>query len=304
MASLGRLTIDMVANLAGFEKDMGRAQRVTAKSMQSVRRDLRRAERDADKARASIKRLGMQFAALAGVSLGLVVREFSQLAQQADRLDKLAAGTGATVEALQRLGFAAEQSGTTMEVLAKGLQTMQRNLQGARDGLSTYTRALERVGVSTDELFKLDAEGQFLMLADALSKVENATARSASAQEIFGRAGKELLAFFDAGTASAIEWGDALERSGALISGQMASDFARFNDNLNLLSRQFTALKVQIFGDLIEPMADFVEFFRDFHFRQGFWKIKFRITMMFRNFFKQFFNCINPYFPQHFCNPI
>jgi len=157
MASLGRLTIDMVANLGGFERDMGRAQRVTAKSMQSVRRDLRRAERDADKARASIKRLGMQFAALAGVSLGLVVREFNQLAQQADRLDKLSKGTGATVEALQRLGFAAEQSGTTMEVLAKGLQTMQRNLQGARDGLSTYNRALDRVGVSTDELFKLDA---------------------------------------------------------------------------------------------------------------------------------------------------
>jgi len=260
MASLGRLTIDMVANLAGFEKDMGRAQRVTAKSMQSVRRDLRRAERDADKARASIKRLGMQFAALAGVSMAVLIREFNQLAQQGDRIGKVAQGTGATVEAIQRLGFAAEQSGTSQEVLIKGLQTLQRNLQGARDGLTTYTRAFERIGVSTEELFKLNVEDQFLLIADALSQVENATTRSASAQEIFGRAGKELLAFFADGSQSAREWGDALERTGAVMSEDMINQFENFNDQLNLLSKQFLGLKVQIMQDLIGPMSDFVEF--------------------------------------------
>lgn len=260
MASLGRLTIDMVANLGGFERDMGRADRVTRKAMTGVRRELRSAERDMAKAQASLKNLGMQFAVLAGVSIGVVVREFRSLAQQADRLDKLAAGTGASVEAIQRLGFAAEQSGTSMEVLVKGLTTMQRNLQGASDGLATQQRALERINISHKDLIDLNPEQQFLRIADALNKTENATVRSATAQEIFGRAGRELLAMFDSGVDTIAGFAEELERTGAIMSGEMTSNFARFNDQMNLLSRQFTGLKVQIFGDLIGPMADFVEF--------------------------------------------
>jgi hypothetical protein len=65
---------------------------------------------------------------------------------------------------------------------------------------------------------------------------------------------------FDSGVGTIEDWSEALERSGALISTEMASDFARFNDQLNLLGKQFQGLKVQIFGDLIGPMADFVEF--------------------------------------------
>ena len=260
MASLGRLTIDMVANIGGFERDMGRADRVTRQAMRRVSRELNRAERDAERAARSIRNLGLQLGALSAVAVAGVTRELRAMTQQADRLDKLATATGVTVEELQRLGFAAEQSGSDMETVGRAVTQLQRNIQGATDGLSSYNRAFDRIGVSVRDLQGLSPDQQFLRIAQALSEVGDAGVRNATALEIFGRAGRELIPLLDRGADGIRELGDQFERTGAVISTEAARDFARFNDELNLLRQQAQALRVSILSDLIGPLADFVQF--------------------------------------------
>ena len=260
MASLGRLTIDMVANIGGFERDMGKADRVTRQAMRRVSRELNRAERDAERAARSIRNLGLQLGALSAVAVAGVTRELRAMTQQADRLDKLATATGVTVEELQRLGFAAEQSGSDMETVGRAVTQLQRNIQGATDGLSSYNRAFDRIGVSVRDLQGLSPDQQFLRIAQALSEVGDAGVRNATALEIFGRAGRELIPLLDRGADGIRELGDQFERTGAVISTEAARDFARFNDELNLLRQQAQALRVSILSDLIGPLADFVQF--------------------------------------------
>jgi len=260
MASLGRLTIDMVANMAGFETDMARASRTTQREMNKVNRQLRFAQRDADQAAARIRNLGIQMAAVAGIGLGLVAREFRNMSQEADRIQKLAISTGLTAEAVQELGFAAEQSGSDMESLVRGVQQLQRNIQGGLDGLTTYSRAFSRIGIEVQELAGLRPDEQFRRVAQALSEIEDPTIRTATAMEVFGRAGRDLLPLLARGSAGIEEFADQMRRSGAVMDTDTVNAAARFNDALNLLRQNVQGLKVSLFADMIEPLANVADF--------------------------------------------
>src|SRR6056297_840243 len=257
--SLGRLVLDIAANSAGFEKDMQRVSKSSKKELDKVQRQLRFAQRDLDKARAKVGRLAGAFTALAGISFAVVIRQFNNLAQEADRIAKLATATGLTAESVQTLGFAAEQSGSDFESLVKGIQQLQRNIQGASDGLTTYQRAFERVGIEVKDLIGLSPEKQFKAVAQALAEVEDPTVRTATALEVFGRAGRELLPLFTQGVAGIERLEQQLISTGSVLSTDATKAAERFNDALNVLQKQAQSLSASIFSDLIESLATYAE---------------------------------------------
>ena len=101
--------------------------------------------------------------------------------------------TGASVMALSTLGFAAEQTGTALEVVEVGMTKAQKTIAAAAGGSKKARAALDDLGLSADKLAKLHPEDQFRAIAEKIAAIKNPTLRAAAAISIFGKAGTKLL---------------------------------------------------------------------------------------------------------------
>lgn len=134
--------------------------------------------------------LAAGFATLAGI----VVKSIKEFGAYGDELDKMSKRTGIAVEALAELSHAAQLGGTDIGAVEKSIRMMQKVLIEARDGVKTYTDALDNLNLKYEDLADLSPEDQFSLIAERLNAVEDATLKSAIASEIFGgRAGTALL---------------------------------------------------------------------------------------------------------------
>ncbi len=114
-------------------------------------------------------------------------------ADMGSQLNDMSMRTGASVEALSSLGFAATQSGAMMEDVETGLKKMSKLLFAAATGNHEATVTLNRLGLSLDNLAKLAPEDQFRLIASRIASIQNPTQRAAMAMQVFGKTGTALL---------------------------------------------------------------------------------------------------------------
>ncbi len=169
--------------------------------------------------------------AAAGAALVAITAE---TASYADDSIKAAERIGLTVEELQALDFALGISGTSMEQQRASFVRLARTASDANEGLSTATRAFDRIGVSvTDAAGELKPMEVLIRdVADGLSQMENETLRTATAQELFGRRGTDLLQFLEDGADGINALTAEAMTLGAVISTEAAEGAEIFNDEL------------------------------------------------------------------------
>jgi hypothetical protein len=156
-------------------------------------RGLRSAQQKLAAFGAAVRGLGTQMLALgAGIvaPLALAAKSFADTGSQ---LNDMAARTGVSVEALGELGYAAQQSGASLEDVEKAVRTMQRTITAATTGSDQAAQALDRVGLSAESLAGLKPEQQFAAIAAALARIEDPTQRAATAMGVLGKSGTTLL---------------------------------------------------------------------------------------------------------------
>lgn len=166
----------------------------------------------------------------------------------ADELSKLSQKTGLSVESLSLLKPIAEQSGISMEGLAKGLQKLATAMVGAASGSAEQVGTFERLGVSvTDAAGKLrPTEAVLLDLADAFAAMPDGAEKSALAVKLFGKSGVELISFLNQGRNGIEELKLKFKELGLEISGDTARAAEKFNDTLDTVKQalQDIAMKV------------------------------------------------------------
>ncbi len=204
------------------------------------------------RAGASLKRFGAGVGAagtkLAGLGtailapLGAAVAVFTDMG---DRLNKMAGRTGVAVEQLTALKFAAEQSGTSLETVEKGILKMNQAIMKAKDGAKGTTEALGKLGLSVDDLDGLNPDEQFKLIADRLSQIEDPGLKAALAMQLFGKAGAEMLNLINGGAAGIEALTKRAEELGIVLSTEDANAAAKFSDTMHELT---SILKVAIFN--------------------------------------------------------
>lgn len=218
-----------------------------------VTRGLRAARRQLHAFGAGVKAIGVGVLVGSAAIAAPILSAGRAFAATGDALEKMSRRTGIGVEALSELGFAAEQSGGGLEVLEKGVRTMQRTINDAERGLSTAVDAFDDLGVSDERLRGLSPEEQFKAIAEAISRVEDPTKRAALAMQIFGRAGTQLLPLMEDG-ADGIEALQAqARRFGLTVSTESAKQAALLTDTLNILWRVVKRVWFE-FGAALAPV--------------------------------------------------
>ena len=239
--AIATLTVDLVAKLAKFEADLGRAAHV--------------AERNSKRMEDAFKTAGKAAAGLlAGYSANAVFQAFVRdVADTEDALSRLAQRTGDTVETLSKLQYAASLNDATNEDLATGLRTLAKNMGDVVAGTGEARGAFEALGLTQDVVAgKYKTAGElFAVVADKLSKYEDGANKAAIAQKIFGDAGTKLIPLLNNGADGLKAMADEAERFGVVVDTKAAKAAADFNDNLTRMDAIAQGLKISIGNELI-----------------------------------------------------
>jgi len=210
-------------------------------------------------AQAKLKAFGAAVRATGTKMMGLGAAVAAPLAGAAkvfsdmgDKIAKMSARTGIGVESLSELAYAAEMSGTSMETLEGGIRKMQKTLVSAASGSQSAKNALKILNLTVADLDGLSPEQQFKLIADQLAKIEDPAVRAATAMEVFGKSGVELLPMMSAGAAGIEQLQQQARALGLTMSTEDAKAAEAFNSALGTLQK---VLKMAVFtiGSALAP---------------------------------------------------
>jgi len=220
---------------------------------------------------AKFRKMGMAMTVAGGAivaTFGLMIKKY---VAAGDQIDKMSRRTGFAAETLSELRYAAEISGANIESLEKGIKRMAKTIVDAGDGMATYIRSFDRIGVSVEELKTLNPEEQFLKIAAAIAEVEDPTIRAATAQDIFGRAGTQLLPLFAQGADGLDALREKAHELGIVFDTEAAEKAARLADAQLTLTSAMRGVTISIAENLAPALSKLAEDFADVVAKVGSW---------------------------------
>ena len=159
-----------------------------------------------------------------------------------DAMNDLSQRTGVSVEALGKFKKAAATSGIDIDVVAKGLVKLSKNMfEAATTGKGKAAEALKFLGVSaTDASGKLKtADEVALAIGDRFKALPDGVAKTNLALDLLGKGGEKWIPMLNEG-------GKAIDA----LSVKMTPDFAKkadeYNDRLAILSGKVSALGMDL----------------------------------------------------------
>jgi hypothetical protein len=185
--ALATLSIDIVAQLAKFEADMGRAAGVVERSAQRMERGF-----------GGLKSVfaGSLLSSFANDAARAAVRLLPSLVEGVAAFQDLEEKTGASAEALASFATAGDVSGTSADQLADAMVKLTGNLSKVSTDTKGAGAALKALGLDYETFRKLKPEEQFATLAERLAGFRDGAGKTSIALALLGRNGAALLPFF------------------------------------------------------------------------------------------------------------
>lgn len=176
-------------------------------------------------------------------------------------LVSMAEVAGTSVENLSSLGFAAEQSSSSLEGLNKGLGNLANTAASAAKGSKDAKEAFATLGIEVEDgSGALKDSGDLLLeIAEQFAQYEDGAAKAALAQDLFGKSGKELIPLLNRGAAGIKELQAEAGRLGITVGTDAANAANSLNDNLSKLTRTAGGLTGQVLGPLVESLNGLLE---------------------------------------------
>lgn len=196
---------------------------------------------------AGISKVGAGLAGLGGAVLAPLAGMASQFSDSGDAVQKAGIRMGASAEFVSALSHAANLSAISMESTEKAFLRMSR---AAYEGSDAFDALGVNVRDSSGSL--KDSEQLFMETTDALSRLDNDTAKAALAMEVFGRSGAELLPMLQDGKDGIAAMMKDAARLGLVLSTEDANAAAALNDALGTMKSSLKAVSLNI-GSALAP---------------------------------------------------
>lgn len=217
MASLASLVVDLQLESAQLRSGLDRANE-----------KLEAFGKKADKVGKTVAQaLGAKLAKDAIIGLGQFVMGGAHAAEQ---MGDLAQSSGTTVESFSKLAYAARLSGSSAEEMGSALGKLSRTMTEATSG-GAQAQLFQAIGVSiTDASGKMRSSTDvFRDVSEAFSRMEDGAAKTALAQEIFGKSGAALIPIMNEGAEGIDRAAEEAERFGHVVTEEGAASSEKFN---------------------------------------------------------------------------
>jgi hypothetical protein len=165
-------------------------------------------------------------AAAVSIAQGLLALDdrVESLGNAADKL-------GVSFGFIQVLEQAAARSGTSLDAVSAAFGRLQKSVLGVDEESKAAQQALAAIGVTAEELADLAPEEQYRLIGQRLAEIEDPAKRTATATALFGKAGADLIPFFNAFVPAA----DDLERYGRALTNLDRGRIEGFGDSIDAL---------------------------------------------------------------------
>lgn len=185
--------------------------------------------------------LGLSAAAIA---LG---RFTMQSLEVVDAQAELAYRVGGTVAAVQVLADVGKKAGVPIEMLGQAAGRMnQRLAEVARTGEGPAADALKRVGLSAQDLLKLDVDERLAVLADRFDQLGLTAAQQGDVLKQFGIRNQEVINLLEGGGEAIRKVRQELVDYGIAVSEIDAAQIGKANDALDDTKKALTGIGVQL----------------------------------------------------------
>lgn len=222
-----------------------RGKNLTSAEFEKARKDLAGVDDAAKKTSLSAGTLGTAFKALGGaLAIGSITSAISSYADLTGELTDMSAKTGIGVEALQRLKYAAEQNGGSLDQVTGAISKLGANLAG---GNKSAVGALDALGLSFNQIRSMAPDQAFTTIADSIAKIPDPMAQSKLAMDLFGKSGADLLPMMKGNLSETAAAADAL---GIVLSEDAVRAGDEFGDTMGTLA----AVGKSVIAQVLEPM--------------------------------------------------
>jgi hypothetical protein len=205
----------------------------------------------------SVRRYGTVMTAAGGAILAPIAAASKLYANVGDQLEKLAARSGIGVNALSELGFAAEQSGSSLDELGGAVLRMNRRLGRITAGLGSgqQVKALEALGFDAATLEGMDAEERLLAIADAMAAMSDKAEAAGLAQRAFGTQIDAILPLLLQGRDGIAELRKQAREFGLTVSTESAVGAAKLTDAMNIMGKAWRMVTYRVGEAVAGPLA-------------------------------------------------
>lgn len=239
MANAGTVNINLVAETAQFVANINKAV--------NTLKYLKAAEIAFDK--------GKELAGWMSQQIQLA-KEYSKAGTAvADALDRQAQSLGTTARAMAAFAVVEHRADLEAGSLAASLSKMQQAIADSQAYGSSADKTFAKLGLRFSDLIALSAEDQFRMIADAISKVDTASERTAYTMDIFGKAGKGLVGTMAEGSKAFDSAAEAAKRFGLALSATEQARILKAEEKVKELALVIKGYQQQVAAANAESVA-------------------------------------------------
>lgn len=214
--------------------------------------------KEADKAGKTTESSGLTMGkALAGAATAATAfavassKAFSDAGVEVLKLQRV---VGGTPEEMSRLRFAVKQSGVDFDGFTKAIGVASKKLASSKDTLAQF--GIEANG--TDG--KLRPMSALLPeIADKFARMSNTSEKAALAQQLFGKAGMDMLPFLNRGSAGIAELMAKTDEYGQVLSGEQLQAIKDNKVAQRELGAAFEGLQIQVGTAVLPIMTQFTQ---------------------------------------------
>jgi len=191
----------------------------------------------------------MKLPGVAALSMGGAFAVMQQTIRRVDEMSDRAKKLNVPIQQFQRLGYAAQMSGSSEEAMGDSLQFLSQNMVEAVNGSKDAQLWFNRAGLSVQKLRKMNAVQVFEAIADKFEKVgdagQNAEKKIALTRALMGRGGAEMIQMLNQGSGAFQALYAEADKFGTLTEKQ-AAEFAESADNLDRFTFSLRGLLASI----------------------------------------------------------
>ena len=177
------------------------------------------------------------------------------VAAYGDNVDKMSQKLGLSTDAYQKWDYVLNLAGTDMNSMTTGLKTLTNKLDDAKNGNESAIAMFDQLGISMEQAASMSREDLFAAAIKGFQGLEDTTERAALANDLFGKSGQNLAPLFNTTAEATAEMMKQAEDYGMVMSGDMVSASAAFQDSMTTLQGTLTGLKNNILGEFLPSMT-------------------------------------------------
>jgi hypothetical protein len=195
----------------------------------------------------------------AGVVYGTLKDLTLSVAEHGAAISDASQQLGIEADALQRLQYAAEMTGSSAETVNKAILEQSKLMrETAANAATPFGKALEEIGLTLGTLEQMDPADRFGRIGEALKYVEDAGRRSALSLALFGGEGAKILPLALEGRVGIRELGDEAERLGYVLGNDVVEGGAALDDSLQKTGILIQGIKNDVSAGLMPTISELV----------------------------------------------